>query len=378
MTSAFLQSEAALAAVDPLVPPAAELSRPAVRADWHALREQHTRLTDEYLRLSAASTPGETGADGRPLQPPRADEIDHCTEALTGIASAMETFAQAHAAELARARATIDEVTRLEAQAHAAAAAASNTVAHTPDRFRRLGLVTRAGDELQAALGAFPAPGGWLARRSAATAVIDAAGRVDAAITRAPGLTEEARRVIRSVDTFRAGISTRAGHVPATLSALRREFSVECSADLDDTESVTRRRLQAADTHLADARIHLADAPDQAIADAGLARAELDGASAAVDAVTTRLTRLREVRADPGVVEQRVRFRLRDAQHFAVNHALVDEWGSVLDAQADRILRARDALDRVHPDYWAYLTGLRAVDQRLIEIVDRMRGQVAR
>ena len=96
-----------------------------------------------------------------------------------------------------------------------------------------------------------------------------------------------------------------------------------------------------------------------------------------VDAVLDRLRLLREVRADPRGAEQRVRFRLRDAQLFAVNHRLVDEWGSVLDAQADRIERAKGVLDRIHPDYWSYLTQLRAVDDRITEIVSRMRGQVA-
>ncbi|SKY01536.1 Uncharacterised protein [Mycobacteroides abscessus subsp. abscessus] len=50
----------------------------------------------------------------------------------------------------------------------------------------------------------------------------------------------------------------------------------------------------------------------------------------------------------------------------------------MLDAQADRIVRSRSALDRVHPDYWTYSTELTAIERRIVEIVERMRGQVAR
>mgnify|MGYP007064815522 FL=1 len=137
------------------------------------------------------------------------------------------------------------------------------------------------------------------------------------------------------------------------------------------------RAVAQADDALSTARGHLTDAPDVALDDAETAREHLSVAEDAVDAVLDRLRRLRDVRADPAAVERRVRFRLRDAQQFAINHSLVDEWGSVLDAQADRITRAGSALDRIHPDFWDYLTQLEAVDRRIGEIVDRMRGQVA-
>lgn len=49
----------------------------------------------------------------------------------------------------------------------------------------------------------------------------------------------------------------------------------------------------------------------------------------------------------------------------------------MLDAQSDRIDRAKATLTRIHPDYWAYWTELRAVDGKITEIIDRMRGQLA-
>jgi hypothetical protein len=54
---------------------------------------------------------------------------------------------------------------------------------------------------------------------------------------------------------------------------------------------------------------------------------------------------------------------------------LVAEWGSVLDAQVDRIDRACAALEGVHPDYWTYMSDLEAIDRFIIGVVDRMRGR---
>ncbi|MGC4935275.1 hypothetical protein ACLQ3C_16530 [Gordonia sp. DT30] len=374
MTSAFLASEQALSDIDSAVQTAHDLdSRSRLRDEWTAVRERYAEVTAEYLRLSAAVNSGAPAADGAG---PRPDELLQCTDSLTSMTEEMNRFAQTHARELDRARHSVTELGVLEQRARVAATESTAALEQAPASLLGLRTVARAADELRDAAVAFERAEGIRGRKSAATAVLAAAEHVGTALTDAPGFADRAARVIRSVDTRRSAIGTRQGQVPDQLSALRREFSADCSQDLQNSDTVIRDHLRAADAHLEKSRAVVRGMPDQAIDEAEAARDDLDAAEQAVDAVGDRLRLLRDVQADPAATEQRVRFRLRDAQHFAVNNSLVDEWGSVLDAQAERISRARGALDRVHPDYWSYLTQLRAVDQRVIEIVDRMRGQV--
>jgi hypothetical protein len=118
--------------------------------------------------------------------------------------------------------------------------------------------------------------------------------------------------------------------------------------------------------------------PEHALALMADARVHLAEAEACVDAVTDRLTTLRAVRADPTEKERQVRFRLKDAQMFAVNHGLVAEWGSVLDAQLARIERAAASLTGTHPDYWSYVMQLDSVSAFIAEVVEKMRTQAGR
>lgn len=375
MTAAFLDSERALADIDSAVGVASELDpRSTLRTAWSALRERYGQVTDSYLRLSAAASVHD---DARSAPPPQPGELTTCTDALSAMTEEMGRFARAHQRELDRARHAAGELTVLDQRARVAVTDARTALTQAPPTVARLSGVSAAADGLTTATAAFEHATGVPARRSAATTLITAAGRLQAALADAPQLGDRADRVIRSVDTRRGALDTRSAAVPGTLSALRREFSAACSADLADAESRIRTHLHAADEHLTDAKSTAADAPDQAIVAAEAAREDLDAAEGALDAVTDRLRLLREVRADPSATEGRVRFRLRDAQLFAMNNGLVDEWGSVLDAQADRISRAHSVLDGVHPDYWTFLTQLRAVEQRIVEIVERMRGQVA-
>ncbi|MGV9671638.1 MULTISPECIES: hypothetical protein [unclassified Gordonia (in: high G+C Gram-positive bacteria)] len=374
MTSAFLASEQTLSEIDSPVRIAAELDpRSRILDEWTQLREYYGQVTADYLRLSSAAT----APDPQNHPRPRLDEVTRCTDALGAVNTQMGEFGRVHATELDRARHTATELRVLDQRARESATQAARSLETAPPHLLGLRVVTTAADSLQSAIAAFERAQSIRDRRAAGTALVTAGERVQAALMDAPGFSERATRVIRSVDTRRSAIRTRSEKIPDLLSALRREFSAECSTDLQDSDVVIRTHLEAADAHLADARTHLTSAPDQSITDAEAARDDLDSAEGAVDAVGDRLTLLREVRSDPTAVERQVRFRLRDAQHFAVDKSLVDEWGSVLDAQADRISRARGALERVHPDYWSYLTQLRAVEQRVAEIVDRMRGQVA-
>ncbi|MFT4395273.1 hypothetical protein ACLTEW_10105 [Gordonia lacunae] len=368
MTAAFLESESVLAEIDPAVAVSSSLDpRSRLRAAWSDLREQHAQATSDYLRLVSPPM-------GSRVAP---QDLDRSTQALRAITASMRDFAQTNAGTLERARATMRAADVQDHEARVAANRAMTALEGAAPAVARLRSVSEATDELAQALAGFDQGTGLRERQTAAAAVLSSARRLEQLLAEAPAFAERAQQVIRSVETRRSAVSTRSAQVPDTLSALRREFSADCSLDLQRNGTVVDERLVHADAELAAARSMAADAPDQAIDRADAARDDLAVAEKAVDAVLDRLRLLREVRADPKGAEQRVRFRLRDAQLFAVNHALVDEWGSVLDAQADRIERAKGDLDRIHPDYWSYLTQLRAVDDRITEIVSRMRGQVA-
>lgn len=368
MTAAFLESEQVLAEIDPAVGVVTALDpRSALRGAWTSLREQHAEVTSDYLRL--VSPPPEVRV--------RAQDYERSTEALRGITASMRRFAEENAGTLRRARATMSAAEAQDREARVAAHRAMTTLENASPAVGRLQSVIRATDDLGRALRDFDSSTGLRDRQTAAAAVIASAQRLEQLLAEAPEFADRAQRVIRSVETRRSAIATRSAQVPDTLSALRREFSADCSTDLQRNGDIVDGRLAHADDAIERARRLLTGDPDQAIEQADAAREDLAVAEQAVDAVLERLRVLREVRADPQGAEQRVRFRLRDAQLFAVNHALVDEWGSVLDAQADRIERARDVLDRVHPDYWGYLSQLRAVDERITDIISRMRGQVA-
>ncbi|WP_419232842.1 hypothetical protein [Gordonia sp. CPCC 205515] len=368
MTTAFLTSDQIVGDIDSAVTAAAELDpRSSLRAEWTAIREHHASVTAEYLRLASP------GSDHRP----HPAEVQAGTNGLLQVNDEMMRFGAAHESELSRARGALHEASTLNHDAQVAITRAVTELEQADPSLTRLTTVIGAVDELSAADAAFQRASGLMGRRQAARAVIAAAARVSGVLSEAVGYAGRAQVVIRSVETLRNAISTRREQVQPTLSALRRDFSVECSTDLDGNQAIIDDALRRADDALATARSRLAAPPAHAAAAGERAREQLARADDAVDAVLDRLRLLRGVRDDPAAVERRVRFRLRDAQQFALNHSLVDEWGSVLDAQADRIARATSALDRIHPDYWAYVTNLEAVDQRIGEIVDRMRGQIA-
>jgi hypothetical protein len=92
-----------------------------------------------------------------------------------------------------------------------------------------------------------------------------------------------------------------------------------------------------------------------------------------VDAVADRLELLRQLRADPTKAARHVRFELRDAQTLAVALNAVNEWGSVLDAQVERIDYIVSRVDVPRPDFWAYSQALDAVSDFVAATVDKMR-----
>ncbi|MFE1594310.1 hypothetical protein [Nocardia sp. NPDC058705] len=340
-----------------------------VRARCYAAAGAYLSFTEE---LDTAEAAGTAIADG----PGRADVL---VRQLNDAARGVDDFYNAHRnglAEAATVRASVPQLlTHVRAEAEQAlAAAASSEFTKYPSvegGVRRLNealITASAVDPGTAVAGA----------REAAGRVKEATSELSNALAQAPSRASAASNAIASVTTRLAAVRNRAGALGPAYSALLREFSAASSADLTNNERESRRGMDAADEALVGARVAAADRdPETALDLTATAREYLAEAEQLVDAVTRRLELLREVRSDPEAQARTVRFRLRDAQMLAVDRGLVAEWGSVLDAQAERLDRITAGLTGRHPDYWAYVTELRTVAEFIAGVVERIRKHVA-
>lgn len=205
-----------------------------------------------------------------------------------------------------------------------------------------------------------------LARRT-----LDLARSAATLATEAPRTAATVRSSITSVATRRAAAATKTEQIEPAMSALRREFSEPCSRDLTGAERQANEAIAAADRALTSARSR-ADVGDwdDAADDIAAARSELGRAESQHEAVVSRLTDMRAVRADPAKEAADTRFVLRDAQRLVVDKGLVPQLGKILDAQSVRLDNAQLRLaDGVHPDYWFYLTEMRGIRERVKEVV---------
>ncbi|WP_245655510.1 hypothetical protein [Nocardia coubleae] len=339
-----------------------------VRARCYAASGAYLSFTDE---LDSAEAAGTAIADG----PARADAL---VRELAAAARGVDEFYHAHRAGLEHAvsvRASVPQLlaqVRAEAERELAAAESSEYVSYpsVAAGVRKLSeaLVTASGVDPGTAVAA---------AREVATEVRQACVELREVLAQAPSRANAASNAIASVTTRLAAVRNRADALGPAYSALLREFNAASSADLTNNERESRRGIEAADAALVRARVAAADRdPETALDLTATAREHLAESEQLVDAVTRRLELLREVRADPEAQLRTVRFRLRDAQMLAVDRGLVGEWGSVLDAQAERLDRITAGLTGRHPDYWAYVSELRTVAEFIAGVVDRMRKTV--
>lgn len=369
MTTAFLQVDRLLSEIEEGISAArsAEQARNAV-TQWAAVREHHAQATSAYMRLQRPEPDAPYAA---------ADVYRDCTRQLEQVSAQMAAFQERFGQTLVRAQAArqaaAQDVRRARVSANAAVAALDRPESLP---FLQYPSVIGAVDALAAQIRALDLAAEGVGQAAAAAEVLEAATAVHTALAAAPGRASEAQNAIRSIGTRLSAVATRAEQMGPARSALLREFNAACSNDLVDNDKLAAAAAAAAEQELTMARAELAAGlPESALAHCALARDHLRAADDAVDAVADRLRSLREVRDDPATLAGKVRFRLRDAQQLAMQRDLVDEWGSVLDAQADRIDRACAALDGVHPDYWTYMSDLEAIDSFTLGVVDRMRGR---
>ena len=221
--------------------------------------------------------------------------------------------------------------------------------------------------------------GGDRVELQASTSAMRAAiEKLETAIAEAPSKDGQARAALASVRTRLAAVRNRSTRMPEAYSALLREFSAACSADLVGHDQRSAADLERAEAEIDTAASTIASDPEQSLAAITRARAVLAEAEELVDGVTDRLNELRVVRADPPAAAGRVRFQIRDAQLLAVNLGLVKQWGSVLDAQVLRVDRAVAALTGRHPDYWGYLVDLRTISDFVTGVVNKMKDEARR
>ncbi|GAC80379.1 hypothetical protein SAMN04488550_0260 [Gordonia malaquae] len=368
LTDAFFACERAMGDMASAVQAAQAVAPGSIAtAEWDGARDRYDQVISRYLVISADDSPEATPAN-----------VEQCTRAFVETTEWLGRYAAWQASGLQAGRAAINGAAQAEQQARVAANQALTALDQAPVEHAHLTSVRTAADALAQDLTGFEAATGLTERQRAADLVVEAAHRVIDLLDRAPGLTAETEKTMRSLATRRQAVETKLDGLPAVMSQLLRDFSSECSIDLVDVPEDVRHHLQNADERLDRARVLLGHAPDEARAATEQARAHLADADEQLDRVVDRLSDLRDVRADPTVAASRVRFRIRDAQNFAVDNHQVREWGSVLDAQNDRVDRAAAVLERIHPDYWFYLSELRAVDARVTDIIGRMRDHVSR
>ncbi|MFG1929935.1 hypothetical protein ACGFK1_04680 [Mycobacterium sp. NPDC048908] len=311
----------------------------------------------------------------------RSTTIGQAQQLLSVARNGLDAFQERHHVELNAAASRVAAVTAEADVAMSAADDARSKLAQTDDSLRAYPSVQRASDHLEAV--------GYelqMARdRRDLRAVADCTARltealraITDALDAAPHREEQARRALAAVRTRVDALRYRADRVGPHISTLLREFHVDSSAGLLGNEQATRSYLDRADALLTHAvAAHCENRPETALELVGRSRTELAGAERLIDAVAERLATLRGLRNDPTVEEREARFRVRDAQRLAVDRGAVEEWGTPLDAQVERIDRAVAALGAQHPDYWAYHCALQDVSQFVDMIVARIRQRSA-
>lgn len=346
---------------------------------WKPIRDKCYEAVSNYLTTSERY--GNDQALHRDARAATA-AFEKSVAELVSAAQSIDAFYNGNRAHLEQSTATMSTIPVLGRQARAAADEAQRALHEVERRYREFPSVVSSLEHLESAVAA-------LARaersdrageiRVEAERVHAAAAALTEALAQAPSTQRHAQITVSAVSTRLSAVRTRVDRLDPAYSALLREFNAASSADLVDNSRRSRERIDQAAADLTEATAALsAGNPEHALALMADARVHLSEAEACVDAVTDRLATLRAVRADPTEKERQVRFRLKDAQMFAVNHGLVAEWGSVLDAQLARIDRATASLTGTHPDYWSYVMQLDSVSAFIAEVVEKMRMRAGR
>ncbi|MFI6362989.1 hypothetical protein ACIBG0_09600 [Nocardia sp. NPDC050630] len=343
-------------------------------AKWESVRSRCYDAADAYLTFTEELDNAERDDTPMPQGQPRVDTL---VRQLTDAARAVDEFYRGNQPQLENAVAVLGTVPQFARQVKIAAAgvrrqAAESEYAGYPSVRQHAAAVDEALLTLEALGSEVPA----VRIREAASRLESETKVLAEALAQAPSRAAAAANAITSVATRLSAVRTRGERVAPAYSEMLREFNAASSADLANNGPESMKAIDAADAALVRARAAAAENnPESALDLTTSARGYLTEAEHLIDAVIKRLTLLREVRENPQEKAKAVRFRLRDAQMLAVSRGLVGEWGSVLDAQVERIDRITENLSGRHPDYWAYVAELDTVAEFVAGVVDRMRKQ---
>jgi len=381
--AAFLDLDSRQSYVSDAIDAAADSSTgsSALSGAWEPVKQRAFEASAKYL--ATAESHSLLDASERPTGVDPAAAAAAFTEVhrlLADAAGAVDGFYRKHADELEQAKSLRAATPQISAEARAAAVTAEAELTKADqDGFGYPGVLTAAGGLVDAlsALQTAETVGSPLEIRHAAAAVHAAVETVRAKIDTARALPSTVRSSLSSVKTRLEAVTTRLESLPASRSALLREFSAASSRDLGGADDRARQALEQARSEWSAAQRAVDGGQLESAADRlATARARLSSAQSDADSLAERLRVLRETSRDPQGAAKATRFKLRDAQLLVVDRGLVGQWGSVLDAQAARVERASADLTGTHPDYWSYLQALRSVDAFVKNVIDRVRGDV--
>jgi hypothetical protein len=370
-TQAFLALDDEQRAVADAVRTAAELGTGSrLGQEWIEIAAVGDAATSAYLTATQ-----EHPLDGtRPVRGAR-DADEKALHEIERAREAIRRFRATHARTLDEAEFALKNLPRIVQEGRTALVNARTAVQNAAASGVRSRRAEERLAEAERAAAALDAPvTGLRERRDAAQRTLELARSAAALAAEAPRTAQQVRSALASIATRRSAAETKAGRIPPSLSALRREFSEPCSRDLTNAEAAARAAIADAERAITEAG-RLADAGDwdEAADQVSAARSALARSEERHDAVVDRLAALRDIRADPARYAADARFVVRDAQRLVVDRGLVREFGAILDAQSVRLENAQQRLTGVHPDYWLYLTELRGIRERVREVVARVR-----
>jgi hypothetical protein len=370
-TQAFLALDDEQRAVADAVRVAVEMSgRTRLGQEWAEIAAMGDAATSAYLTATqehpldgSRPTRGARDADEKALR-----EIERAREAI-------RRFRATHGRSLDEAEFAVKNLPRTLEQARTALATARTAVQNATAAGMRSRRAEERLAEAERSGAGMDGPGAGLQERMrAAQRTLELARSAASLAAEAPRAAQQVRSALTSIATRRQAAETKAGRIAPSLSALLREFSEPCSRDLMGAEALSRAAIADAERAHAEAgRRAEAGDWDEAADQVTAARSALARAEERHDAVVDRLAALRDVRADPARYAADVRFVVRDAQRLVVDRGLVRQFGPILDAQSVRLDNAQKRLTGAHPDYWLYLTELRAIRERVRDVVAQVR-----
>jgi len=346
---------------------------------FETLDQQAEGLIVEYLTL-LDQQPYDDGLDAQRLGAAQA-AYRQLAPRLIQHADALDQVVLDYDAELTRIGREVAKSRKhkeaAEENARRVAAAAARLRETGLDVAELTGLMARARTAAVSASEWQPAAGTAVIEQANAE-LVQVAERVETLAEDYPKRVAKAQTRRSSLGTLAQTVESRLDRVEQDLAVLRREFSIGNWRDLESVRPQVEEGLV-----VVRAKLNNFDRLVAAGADWALPLRLLDEVRATMDVVqkqlgspAERIVALRGVRENPEQLMKNVRFRLRDAQLLVTTSPKTggDAVGRDLDALVLRLDALREALEGVHPDYWAALKESEQIQEGIKQQVDRFRS----